>query len=292
MKKYDWSETMKFWEIRDSHWAKTDHEDDPDALQNVLCADEPLWFNRRWARYQEMAYQSLFDLLPKPTPDARALDVGCGAGRWCRFLSERGYHTVGIDFQPKMIEANRSRFPDIEFHCGPVQKYSVEEPFDLVSSVVVIHMNPYEEQPVVIRKIREMLKEGGHVIVLEGIWESEEPFNFPRTAEGWIEAFEGSGFRAVAHRYYNYNFLWRSGSRLTSALRGGRSGAAKPGEKEATLEEVAMASGNSRGEWDKRSPRKLATRLAIELDAFIEPVLARANKPLTASHCGFLFRAV
>lgn len=291
MKKYDWTETRKFWEIRDSHWAETDHGGDPDALQNVLCSDEPLWLNRRWARYQEMAYQSLFDLLPTPAPGAKALDVGCGAGRWSRFLSGRGYRATGIDLQPKLIEANRSRFPNMEFVCGPVQEYSPEEPFDLVSSVVVIHMNPYEEQLAVIGKIRELLKSGGHVIMLEGIWESEEPYNFPRTTEGWIEAFEGSGFRAVATQYYNYNLLWRSGSRLASMLRRRRSGGGGSKRRETTLEEVATASEDSGG-LSGGSPRKSATRLAIELDAFVEPVVARANKPLTASHCGFLFRAV
>src|SRR5829696_4026388 len=131
--RFEWPEVKRYWELRSSYWARSPHDGDPHALQNVCHPGAPLWLNRYYARFQEMAYQALLDLLPPPAPKQRALDVGCGAGRWCRLLYERGYHTVGIDLQPDLIQSNRSRYPHIDFLCTPVQEYSAEEPFDLGS---------------------------------------------------------------------------------------------------------------------------------------------------------------
>ena len=282
MSKFDWSEAKRFWEVRDSYWAETDHDDDPDALQNVVCAGEPLWLNRAFARYQEAAYQRLFGLLPPPTAGARALDVGCGAGRWCRFLSNHGYHTVGIDLQPELIRASRQRYPYIDFFCTPVQNFVTEEPFDLVSSVTVIQHNPFEEQRAVIGKIRDLLNDGGHLIMLEGIRETPEPYYFTRSVGGWVETFESFGFRNVAIQRYNYNLLLRLGWRLTSMLR-----SLRPNSNELGLEEMA-ATPEPQGGYLLNS----AKRLAVRLDTAVEPILARRSVDISSLNCGFLFQAV
>lgn len=292
MKKFDWSEARKFWEVRDAEWAKTDHTEDTESLQNLIHAGQPLWFSRRWAGYMEAAYKGLFDLVPPPGPGANALDVGCGAGKWSRFLADRGYRTVGIDIQSKMIEENKCRHPDIEFHSAAIQEYSPGEKFDLVSSSTVIQHNPLAEQYFVVRKIRELLESGGHVIVLESARETPDPFTFPRDIEGWTKLFEGSGFRTLAVRRYHYNLFLRLSSRIASVGRGPR----RLGEKGSTQQDL----GNSNLEELARisAPRKghpaldLAKRMAVELDARAEPVLSRANVPLGSYHCGFLFQAV
>ena len=42
---------------------------------------------------------------------ARVLDVGCGEGRFCRMLRERGSTVVGIDPTPPLLEEARRRDP-------------------------------------------------------------------------------------------------------------------------------------------------------------------------------------
>ena len=88
---------MDIWETRVARVGGPDAERDPDALYNVCHSGVPMWFNDYLARGQRMAYRALFNLIP-PVPDGCALDVGCGAGRWCRFLNKHGYMTTGIEY--------------------------------------------------------------------------------------------------------------------------------------------------------------------------------------------------
>jgi len=257
---------------------------------------EPLWVNNYFARSQQMAYQALFDLTSSPRPGARALDIGCGAGRWARFLSEHGYQTVGIDLQPALIEAARRRYPNIDFLRTSVQEYFSEEPFDLVSSVEVIRHNPFEEQLVIIRKIRESLVEGGYVIMLEGIGADPRPNAFYRSIDDWIEVFEKSGFRNIAVQRYYYNLVWRAVLRLASmrkrlasvlTLQGSIKGASGPEKTELTPEESAAIPKLERGHLSS-----FIRRLVLELNAPVESFLIRRNTALPLGDCGFLFQAV
>src|SRR5215211_9355855 len=74
--RFEWPEVKRYWELRSSYWARSPHDGDPHALQNVCHPEAPLWLNRYYARFQEMAYRALLDLLPPPAPKQRALDIG------------------------------------------------------------------------------------------------------------------------------------------------------------------------------------------------------------------------
>ena len=126
----------------------------------------PLWLNRYYARFQRLVYR---DLLSSQVSDrrGRALDIGCGAGRWSRLLADEGYDTVGIDLQRELIEANRRRYRDIEFHTASAQDFVTVEPFDLISTVTVIQHVPFEQQRPVVERLRAHTRDGGHVLALE-----------------------------------------------------------------------------------------------------------------------------
>ena len=53
-----------------------------------------------------------------PLPSGRALEVGCGEGRVCRDLRERGYDVVGLDASPTLIAAARDEDPDGAYVVG------------------------------------------------------------------------------------------------------------------------------------------------------------------------------
>lgn len=55
---------------------------------------------RRWPTHQRRAMRFV---------RGRVLDVGCGAGRVCLHLQERGLEVVGIDVSPGAIEVSRRR---------------------------------------------------------------------------------------------------------------------------------------------------------------------------------------
>lgn len=57
-------------------------------------------------------------------PYGRALDLGCGTGRWSILLACRGWQVVGVDVVPKAIDAARRRAreadEDVAFATGDV----------------------------------------------------------------------------------------------------------------------------------------------------------------------------
>ena len=55
---------------------------------------------RRWPAHQRRAMRYV---------RGRVLDVGCGAGRVCLHLQERGHDVVGIDISPGAVEVCRTR---------------------------------------------------------------------------------------------------------------------------------------------------------------------------------------
>jgi len=102
-------------------------------------------FYQRVVKRHDM-YQREFDLLPHynknvaytsvdPTwalkkfpiqlkPRMRVLDLGCGDGRWARYIKEvHGCTVVGVDFSAKRIQRARELSPGIQFHCDNVYDF-------------------------------------------------------------------------------------------------------------------------------------------------------------------------
>ncbi|MBI2677656.1 MAG: class I SAM-dependent methyltransferase [Candidatus Koribacter versatilis] len=50
-------------------------------------------------------------------PRSRVLDLGVGGGRTTKVLAESAAIYVGVDLEPRMVEACRSQFPHLDFHA-------------------------------------------------------------------------------------------------------------------------------------------------------------------------------
>ena len=289
MKRFNWQDTRKYWEVHNSLRATLDLDRDPAGLDNVLRSGAPLWLNEYYARYQKRAYETLFALLPPAPVGSRALDIGCGAGRWCKFLSERAYKVTGIDLQPDLVDLNRARYREIEFECVSVQKFEPEEPYDLISSVTVLQHNPFAEQDTIIRKLRAVTTAGGYLLALENV-RDQASHVFSNSVSGWQARFRNAGFESVAIQRYDYSFL----NRLYGDLRRRVASALKPSK---SIAEIAPEEYMARTPDDRKTAllRQLDTgarRVAVAVDGVPEPLLIRSNLPLPTVHCAFLFKAV
>jgi 2-polyprenyl-3-methyl-5-hydroxy-6-metoxy-1,4-benzoquinol methylase len=289
MKRFNWEEMRRYWESHNSRRATLDLDRDPAKLGNVLHPGAPLWLNEYYARHQKRAYENLFALLPPARLGSRALDIGCGAARWCKFLSERGYEVTGIDLQAELVALNRAMHPEIEFECVSVQEFGLEEPFDLISSVTVLQHNPFPEQDVMIHKLRAMTRPGGYVLALENV-RDQAPHVFANSVRGWQARFRNAGFESVAVQRYDYNFL----NRLYVALGRRATSARKPSKAiaESAPEEYMTRTPGARKTALLRHLDAGARRVAVAVDGVPEPLLIRSNLPLPTLHCGFLFKAV
>jgi 2-polyprenyl-3-methyl-5-hydroxy-6-metoxy-1,4-benzoquinol methylase len=68
-------------------------------------------------------------------PDARILDVGCGAGDFTAMAAQAGYDAVGLDIAEPTIRAARTLHPAAEYRVASIAEIAASEPgaYDLVT---------------------------------------------------------------------------------------------------------------------------------------------------------------
>jgi ubiquinone/menaquinone biosynthesis C-methylase UbiE len=150
----------------------------------------------RWAATYEHDTNPLIRLeesitleLIGPVPDQRVLDVGCGTGRYCVLLAERGASVVGLDPSAKMLEQARqktSSYPQLELWRGTIEQMDLPDgSFDLVLSALALSHLP-ELEPTVSEMVR-VLKGGGRLIISD-----IHPY-WPVSGHNYVEFFGDSG---------------------------------------------------------------------------------------------------
>lgn len=74
-----------------------------------------------------------------PPPARATLDVGCGEGRVCRDLRDRGHRVTGVDLSPTLVELAREADPDSDYVLADAAALPFEDAsFDLVVSYNVL----------------------------------------------------------------------------------------------------------------------------------------------------------
>jgi SAM-dependent methyltransferase len=140
----------------------------------------------------------------------RALDVGCGEGRFCRMLKEAGIATTGIDPTPPLLELARRRDPSGDYRSGRAEQLDFEDrTFDLVVSYITLVDIPDFRSA--IREMARVLKPGGALLVanLTG-------FTSAGAEQGWVKDADGKRLHFPVDRYleeFPFWFEW-SGIRI------------------------------------------------------------------------------
>lgn len=104
----------------------------------------------------------------------RALDIGCGTGRYSVMLADRYDEVIGVDLAPSMIELavrDRSR-PNIRYQVRDVFNMTPEQDglFDLVLALgCIVNVGPPPE--VVLEHFRRMVAKNGLLLIMEPMWE-------------------------------------------------------------------------------------------------------------------------
>ena len=102
------------------------------------------------------------------------LDSACGSGYGTNFLTNFVDHAVGYDIDPEAIKYAREHYKN-EKTIFIENIYSYETKFDNVFSVETIeHMKP-EGAPKFLKKLRQLLKEDGYLIITTPIVPSTNP---------------------------------------------------------------------------------------------------------------------
>ena len=223
----------------------------------------------------------------------RALDVGCGTGRWSRTLADLGAGVVGVDLSPDAVSICRRRVPEGEFICSDATELAghVEGRFGLILSVTVLQHIHFHEQPLALEQIRKVLAPGGYFVMLEHT-RAQGQHMFARSPDGWQEVAGACGLEPVAFRPYEFLPF----SLLLDAVKGSRMG----GKLTRYLLRRGVADlvpQNGEGEVLRHPLQTLLRTLfrilrtgAIGASYLSEPSFRKLGNPRWATHGTFVFR--
>lgn len=94
----------------------------------------------------------------------RALDVGCGEGRFCRILQGMGIPTIGVDPTVALIDTARRRDPAGDYRVGRVEALEfADATFDLVVSYLT--MIDFPDLRAAVAEMTRVLKPGGRLLI-------------------------------------------------------------------------------------------------------------------------------
>ena len=97
-------------------------------------------YDERWRRLEAAGQgihgeADLIESLLRETGGSRVLDAGCGTGRVAIELAARGFSVTGMDLDDAMLDAARTKAPELQWILADLSKASahVDSEFDMVA---------------------------------------------------------------------------------------------------------------------------------------------------------------
>jgi len=138
--------------------------------------------------------QAMLDLVGE-AKGIKALDVGCGEGRFCRILAKRGAQITGLEPTTHLIETARERDPAGSYIQGRGEELPFEDDsFDLVIAYLVLVDIPDFRSA--IKEMARVVRSGGRILVA-----NVNPFASTR-ATAWYRNENGEKLHVAVEDYY------------------------------------------------------------------------------------------
>lgn len=118
-----------------------------------------------------------------PERAADVLDLGCGTGSLSLLAAEQGHRVTGVDSSAPMIDLARAKLAgrDAAFLVGDAAAPPVgEQRFDVVLVRHVLWALPDPGRA--LRHWRGLLRPGGRLVLVEGVWGTVTPAGIPADA--------------------------------------------------------------------------------------------------------------
>jgi SAM-dependent methyltransferase len=209
-------EPARYWRTVGSSYAK----DDP---LGAICFDgAPSWFNQFLSHSHTACFERGWKAAGLTGDGMRVVDLGCGVGRWSRWLRKQGADVVGVDISRDMLraaESAKSRRVQGSISDVPLQP----ETFDMAVSVTVLQHIPYADQERAVAEMSRLLRTGGTAFLIENVRAFAPGAHlYPRTLEAWTKLLEREGLKVRIVQGQAYYPLIRLGYKLASLLPSGR----------------------------------------------------------------------
>ena len=124
---------------------------------------------------------------------ARVLDVGCGEGRFCRMLAERGIATTGVDPAAALIDCARERHPGGDYRVAAGETMSLE-PGGYDMAVCYLSLIDMPDLDVALANIIAAIRPGGHLLIA-----NLTSFNTAAVHLGWVKPLVGEPSFPIDH---------------------------------------------------------------------------------------------
>ena len=193
-----------FWLQHDA--ALPEHANSPQGeLSHDLYRGMPPWFNAYYAFFQKRAVLKLLARCG-PLAGLRAVDVGCGTGRWTELLANFLVWPVGVDFGLRAVHfAAASRRGGYFCAAALPQLCFADNAFDLAVCVTVLQHVPRAEQEDAVAALARVLAPGGRLIAFELVDPGDSASHvFARSADAWRALFESVGLRPIDYAPCEY----------------------------------------------------------------------------------------
>jgi SAM-dependent methyltransferase len=132
----------------------------------------------------------------------KALDVGCGEGRFCRMLKLHGVDVIGIDPTPALIAAARARDADGAYLEAAAERLPfTDEAFDLVVSY--LSLIDIADIQAAIPEMARVLNPGGALLIA-----NLNSFNTACGDIGWVKDGAGQRLYYPIDNYLQERSMW------------------------------------------------------------------------------------
>jgi len=132
----------------------------------------------------------------------KALDVGCGEGRFCRMLKLHGVDVTGVDPTKALITAARSRDPEGAYLEAVAERLPFDDKsFDLVVSYLSLIDIP--DIHAAIPEMARVLNPGGSLLIA-----NLNSFNTACADTGWIKNADGRRLYYPIDNYLQERSMW------------------------------------------------------------------------------------
>jgi len=146
-----------------------------DKIANKILIDTVKDYNSICDKYSSVRekewkeFKFLFDNVKK---NEKVLDLGCGNGRFYKYLNLADY--FGVDPSSKLIDICRKNYPRAKFEVAYGDKLPFDNNFfDKIYSIAVLHHIPSEKLRIdFLRELKRVLKENGQIILT--VWNLKE----------------------------------------------------------------------------------------------------------------------
>lgn len=131
---------------------------------------------------------------------ARALDVGCGEGRFCRIMQRCGIWTTGVDPTEALVARARQLDPAGDYRIGRAETIAGDASFDLVVSYLTLI--DIADPATAIANMAAALRPGGTLLIA-----NLNSFNTAGMPDGWRRDGDGAVRFSIDH-YLDERPVW------------------------------------------------------------------------------------